>query len=37
MPGTDSVRRWITVLLAAICWFAFLVGHVLNNARGFGT
>lgn len=33
----DSARRWLTVVLALICWFVFLVGHVLNNARGFGT
>jgi hypothetical protein len=33
----DSARKWLTVLLAAICWFAFLVGHVVNNVRGFGS
>ena len=33
----DSARRWLTVCLAAICWFNFLVGHVLNNLRGFGS
>jgi hypothetical protein len=33
----DSARKWLTVVLALICWFVFLVGHVLNNARGFGT
>ncbi len=32
----DSARKAVTLLLAAMCWFAFLVGHVLNNARGFG-
>lgn len=36
-PAYDGARKWTTVLLAAMCWFAFLVGHVLNNARGFGT
>jgi hypothetical protein len=35
-PAYDSARKWITVLLAALCWFSFLVGHVLNNVRGFG-
>jgi hypothetical protein len=35
-PAYDAARKWITVLLAAICWFAFLTGHVLNNVRGFG-
>ena len=32
----DSARKWLTVVLAAICWFSFLVGHVVNNVRGFG-
>ena len=31
-----SARRWLTVVLAAICWYAFLTGHVVNNVRGFG-
>jgi hypothetical protein len=35
-PVYDSARKWVTVLLAAMCWFSFLVGHVLNNVRGFG-
>jgi len=35
-PTYDSARKAVTLLLAAMCWFAFLVGHVLNNARGFG-
>ena len=35
-PLYDSARNAVTLLLAAMCWFAFLVGHVLNNARGFG-
>ncbi len=34
--GFDGARKWITVLLASLCWFSFLVGHVLNNVRGFG-
>jgi hypothetical protein len=33
----DSARRWVTVVLAAFCWFSFLVGHVVNNVRGFGS
>ncbi len=33
----DSARKWVTVLLTAICWFAFIVGHVVNNVRGFGS
>ena len=32
-----SARKWLTVVLAAICWFAFLVGHIVNNVRGFGS
>jgi hypothetical protein len=32
----DSARKWLTVVLAGICWVAFLVGHVVNNTRGFG-
>ncbi|HXD52867.1 MAG TPA: hypothetical protein VN689_13290, partial [Burkholderiales bacterium] len=32
-----SARKWLTVVLAAICWYAFLTGHVLNNVRGFGS
>ena len=32
-----GARKWVTVLLAAICWFSFLVGHVVNNVRGFGS
>ncbi len=30
-------RKWLTVVLAAICWYAFLVGHVVNNVRGCGS
>ena len=33
----DSARKWLTVVMAAICWLAFLVGHVVNNVRGFGS
>jgi hypothetical protein len=36
-PAFNTARKWITILLAAMCWFAFLVGHVLNNVRGFGS
>jgi hypothetical protein len=35
--ASDSARKWLTAVLAAICWYAFLVGHVLNNVRGFGS
>jgi len=30
-------RAIVTSLLAAIVWYGFLVGHVLNNIRGFGS
>jgi hypothetical protein len=36
-PEYDSVRKWVTVVLAAFCWYAFLIGHILNNVRGFGS
>jgi hypothetical protein len=35
--GAKTTRMAITVLLAVIVWTAFLVGHVLNNIRGFGS
>jgi len=35
-PEYDRARTWTTVLLAALCWFGFVVGHVVNNVRGFG-
>ncbi len=31
-----SARKWLTVVLAGICWYAFLAGHIVNNVRGFG-
>ncbi|HEY2136857.1 MAG TPA: hypothetical protein VGH49_13275, partial [Xanthobacteraceae bacterium] len=30
-------RAVVTTLLAVIVWYAFIVGHVLNNIRGFGS
>src|SRR5262245_33031530 len=36
-PEYDHARRALTVVLALICWFNFLVGHVVNNVRGFGS
>ncbi len=36
-PEFDSVRKGLTVLLAVMIWFCFLVGHVVNNVRGFGS
>src|SRR3954466_8806449 len=36
-PEYDTVRKVVTVYLAIACWFLFIVGHVLNNTRGFGS
>ena len=36
-PLYDSVRKWLTVTMAAMCWFIFLTGHIVNNVRGFGS
>ena len=33
----DGARKWLTVVLAAICWHAFLTGQFVNNVRGFGS
>jgi hypothetical protein len=34
-PANDRARIAITLLLCFIVWFSFIVGHVLNNIRGF--
>ena len=31
-----ATRNCLTVLIACIVWYGFLVGHVLNNIKGFG-
>jgi hypothetical protein len=36
-PQYDTARRWTTIVLCAMCWFLFIVGHVINNTRGFGS
>jgi hypothetical protein len=36
-PEYDSARKMVTLVLAVMCWFLFIVGHVLNNTRGFGS
>jgi hypothetical protein len=33
---SNFTRRALTIFLALTVWWAFLVGHVVNNARGFG-
>jgi hypothetical protein len=30
-------RKQVTLFLAAVVWANFLIGHVANNARGFGS
>jgi hypothetical protein len=32
--GSKPARVAVTLILCAIVWYAFLVGHVLNNIRG---
>jgi hypothetical protein len=34
--GEPRTRAMLTAFLAVIVWWNFLVGHVLNNIRGFG-
>lgn len=36
LPGQGPIRGAITLVLAGLCWYAFLAGHVVNNTRGFG-
>jgi len=39
-PQTDEPpghRAILTTILAVIVWWSFLIGHILNNIRGFGT
>jgi len=39
-PRSDDpgrMRAALTSILAFIVWWGFLVGHVLNNIRGFGS
>ncbi len=35
-PEHALTRKAVTGLLAAIVWYNFIVGHVLNSIRGFG-
>jgi hypothetical protein len=36
-PQFAAPRKWLTVSLAGMCWYMFVVGHVVNNVRGFGS
>lgn len=31
-----AARRWLTLLLAGIVWYALIAGHLLNNLKGVG-
>ena len=33
----ERTRAALTTVLAFIVWWSFLVGHILNNIRGFGS
>ena len=35
--ASRATRTGVTLLLAVIVWWAFLVGHVINNIRGFAS
>jgi hypothetical protein len=35
--GYAAARRQVTLLLAILIWANFLIGHIANNARGFGS
>jgi hypothetical protein len=35
--STDRTRAVLTAILAFIVWWSFIVGHILNNIRGFGS
>jgi hypothetical protein len=32
-----AARKHVTLLLAILIWANFLIGHIANNARGFGS
>ncbi len=34
-PAGQSARTAVTLMLCFIVWFGFIVGHILNNIRGF--
>ena len=35
-PDHANARKYITAILAFIVWWNFLIGHILNNIKGFG-
>jgi hypothetical protein len=36
-PAQQMTRAGLTTILALIVWWSFVVGHILNNVRGFGS
>ena len=36
-PEYDGARKGATLVLTVMCWFIFIVGHVVNNVRGYGS
>jgi len=36
-PEYNNPRKGVTLVLAVMVWFLFIVGHVLNNTRGFAS
>jgi hypothetical protein len=36
-PEHANARKQVTLLLAVLVWSNFLIGHVVNNARGMGS
>jgi hypothetical protein len=36
-PHYDNARKGVTLVLAVMVWFLFIVGHILNNTRGFAS
>ncbi|HEX4193771.1 MAG TPA: hypothetical protein VHY80_11765 [Stellaceae bacterium] len=36
-PNTSvAAQKLVTLILALLVWYGFVVGHLLNNTRGFG-
>jgi hypothetical protein len=32
-----SLRKYTTLFLTVVCWYAFLIGHIVNNVRGYAS
>ena len=35
-PALARPRRWLTMVLALVVWYALVAGHLLNNLKGVG-